>query len=112
MAQNDQIDLWRTEMNTNLKEVRSSLQDLLLEIKQRPTRQEIEALLATKIGADIFNAELKAVRDDIVELRQKPEAIRNWTSTAVAVGGCAMTLVSVVLSAAISVGAILLQHWH
>lgn len=98
-------------MNSNLRDVRGSLQEVLLEVKQRPTRQEIEAMVSTRVSSDIFNAELKSVRDDIVEMRQKPENFRSWISTVVAVGGCAITLISIVISTLISIAMIVLPHW-
>lgn len=89
---------WRSE----IKEVTKGLQELLLEIRQRPTRVEVEQMVSTKVSTEIFNAELKSIREDITALQGKPERLRAWTGTALAAGGCLFTVISVVVSTVIS----------
>jgi hypothetical protein len=106
MTPQENIDAsWRSEVNTSLKE-------LLIEVRQRPTRTEIEALIATKVSADVFGAELKAIRADIDEIRQKPREARDWLGTIVTVGGCAISALIGILGIAIPMIILVIQHWH
>ena len=105
MTTQNNLSAWRSEVNASLKE-------LLIEVRQRPTRPEIEAMISTKVGADVFNSELKALRDDIAEMRGKPETARNWLGTIVTVGGCAISAIIGLLAVAIPVIILVIQHWH
>jgi hypothetical protein len=106
------LEAWRNEVYQYLKDIGKAVHETLEETRQRPTRQEVEAMLATKINADVYNAEMKSIRDDISEIREKPVRFQGWLGTALTAGGCLITIVSVVLSTALAVGTMLLQHWH
>jgi hypothetical protein len=106
------LEAWRNEVYQYLKDIGKATHDTLEETRLRPTRQEVEAMLATKINADVYNAEMKGIRDDISDIREKPARLQGWIGTAAAAGGCLITIVSVILSTLIAVGTLMLQHWH
>lgn len=106
------METWRTEMNSSMKEMARSQQELLLEVRQRPTRPEIETMLLTKVSLETFNLELKGVKDDIESIRKQPENTRAWVGTWVAIGGCLMTIASVILSTGLTLLSLFLSHWH
>lgn len=111
IAHQAHLEAWRTEVNGGLKEVTRSIGEVLLEVRQRPTRPEVETMLSTKVSVDIYNSEMKGIRDDITELHRKPEKFRAWISTVVAVSGCAFTIVSGLVSAFVSIGVVVLHNW-
>jgi hypothetical protein len=106
------LEAWRNEVYAYLKDIGKAVHETLEETRQRPTRQEVESMLATKINADVYNAEMKSIRDDINEIREKPQKLNAWFGTVIAGAGCLVTVISVVLSVAIAVGTLMLQHWH
>jgi hypothetical protein len=99
------------ELYTYLKDTGKAVHDILDEIRQRPTRTEVENMLATKINADVYNAEMKGIRDDISDLREKPARMQGWLGLVIAGGGCLLTIVAIVLSTIVSVITLTLQHW-
>lgn len=105
------LEEWRNEVYGYLKDTGKAVHDVLDEIRLRPTRQEVENMLATKINSDVYNAEMKGVRDDIADLREKPSKVQGWLLLCIAGGGCLLTVVSIVLSTLIAVGTLLVQHW-
>ena len=108
----DTVEIWRNEMNQNLRELTKAQQEVLLEVRQRPTRQEVEMMLATKVSLEAFNLEIKGVKEDIDVLKGKPESIRAWVLTIVSVGGCLTAIVSTFLGSAIPIIIYISQHWH
>jgi hypothetical protein len=118
MANKDDHDLaarleaWRNEVYGYLKDTGKAVHDILDEIRLRPTRQEVETMLATKINADVYNAEMKSIREDIDDIRQKPQRLQGWLGIMLTAGGCLITIASIVISTALAVGALMLQGWH
>lgn len=106
------LEAWRNEVYGYLKDIGKAVHETLEETRQRPTRQEVESMLATKINSDVYNAEMKSIRDDINEIRDKPQKLQGWLGLIIAGGGCLITVVSVVLSTLLAVAALVLQGWH
>lgn len=106
------LESWRNEVYQYLKDIGKATHETLEETRQRPTRQEVESMLATKVNSDVYTAEMKSIRDDISEIREKPQKLNAWLGTVIAASGCLFTVISVVLSVAIAVGTLMLQHWH
>lgn len=106
------LEDWRNEVYGYLKDTGKAVHDILDEIRMRPTRQEVENMLATKINSDVYNAEMKGIRDDIDEIRQKPAKVQGWLGLAIAGSGCLLTIVSIIFSTLIAVGTLMIQHWH
>lgn len=114
-AQNDiatRLEAWRNETYQYLKDISKAIHETLEETRLRPTRQEVESMLATKINADVYHAEMQSIREDIDEIRDKPTKLQGWLGLIVAGGGCLVTIISVVLSTLIAVATLMVQHWH
>ncbi|GCE14208.1 hypothetical protein [Tengunoibacter tsumagoiensis] len=106
------VDAWRGEMSGNIKEVQVSLQQLLIEVRQRPTRAEVEAMISTKVSTELFNATIGEIRGDINDLRKKPAEAQAWTGTAMTVGGCLVGAAGLAISTIIGVITLIAPHWH
>jgi hypothetical protein len=99
---------WRTEVNSTLKELSQSLHEVLVEVRQRPTRPDIEQMLSTKVSVELYNAELKAIRDDITELKTRPERLHASVGTVTSIVCCVVTVVSLLITVVL----LLHQYWH
>lgn len=97
--EDDGMDQWRGEVNTNLRDIMKTLQAVDVEVRQRPTRAEIELLLQRKVDVGLFESELKAmrethasdikdVRDDLALIRNGPAKVRDWLSVGISTAGC------------------------
>ena len=106
------LEAWRNEVYQYLKDIGKATHDTLEETRLRPTRQEVESMLSTKVNADVHNAQIAAIREDIKDIREKPAKVNAVLGTVIAGAGCLVTVISVILSVTIALGTMLLQHWH
>lgn len=94
------MELWRAEVNTNLREITKTLAEVNALTGKLPTRAEIETMLSQRVHIDVFRSEIQSIREDIAGLRNAPAAVRGWSNTAIAAVGCIATTVMALISSA------------
>lgn len=110
-----EMEQWRGEVNASLRDITKTLQEVAIKVDARPTRPDIELMLNRKVDADLFNAELKAVHNDILDVRgdiaaikTSPVRAREWGSALIMAGGCLVN--ALVGSAALVVSILVALH--
>ena len=96
------MEIWRGEVNMNLREMTKSLAEVNAVVSRLPTRPEIEAMLLQKVNIDVFRAEVQGLRDDINTLKSNPGKVRDWLSTGISAGVGCLSLVLAGLSLLVS----------
>jgi hypothetical protein len=89
------MEIWRGEVNTNLREITKTLAEVNAVIGRLPTRAEVEAMLAQRVHVDVFRTEIQAIHEDIAALKASPGKVRDWLSFGIGGGlGCLSLLIS------------------
>lgn len=90
------MELWRGEVNSNLRDITKTLAEVNAVIGRLPTRPEVEAMLAQRVHVDVFRAEISGLQADIAALKASPGKVRDWLSFGIGGGlGCLSLIVSV-----------------
>ena len=100
------MEIWRQEVNTNLRENTKTLAEISATIGKLPTRTEIEQMIAQKVSAELFHTEIAALRSehkndidalkgDIAAIRNGPGKVREWLAFITGTGvGCLSLILS------------------
>lgn len=86
------MEIWRGEVNTNLREMTKTLAEVNSIIGKLPTRAEVEAMLAQKVSNEIFQSEIKDIREELATLKASPGKVRDWVSTGISAAVGCLTL--------------------